>query len=115
LIVDQKGLSPILKDERLTGINYQSDPFGGFTNSPLISDTQDEAMRDQLISMGLLRKDAEHLTQAICNGCDYFLTRDKRTIVIPYREEIERQYPIKIRMPLELVEELKAIGILARA
>jgi hypothetical protein len=56
LIVDHKGLSPVPKDERLLGIHRQSDPYGGFVNSPLISDTQDESMRDRLKAMGLSQK-----------------------------------------------------------
>jgi hypothetical protein len=114
LIGDHKRLSPILKDERLLGFNHLFDQFGGFINSPLISDTQDESIRDGLKAMGLSQKDAEHLTQAICNDCEYFLTRDKKTIM-PYRDDIQAKHPpIRIRLPLELIEELETIGILTR-
>jgi hypothetical protein len=110
---EQQALSPILKDELFLGANTQYDQLGGFIANVFVSDTQDDNMRDRIIAMGVRQKrDAEHLTQAICNGCDYFLTRDKRTI-IPYRDAIEAQYPpIKIRLPMELVEELTAMGAL---
>jgi hypothetical protein len=50
--------------------------------------------------MGLTRKDAEHLTQAICNHSDVFLTRDEKSI-IKHRAKIEARFPIKVRKPSE--------------
>jgi hypothetical protein len=76
-----------------------------------VSDTQDEKMRDSIITIGIEQKDAEHLTQTICNDSDYFLTRDRG--IIRYRDQIEIKFPpIKIRTPPELIAELKARKIL---
>ena len=55
-----------------------------------------------------VRRDAEHLTQAICNGCGVFLTRDYKTIIGPRREWLEHKYPpIGIRLPSELLAEME--------
>ena len=60
-----------------------------------------------------LQRDAEHLTQAICNNCEYFLTRDEKSIIRPYKQKIEERFAsLKIRLPSELVEEFRASGIL---
>jgi predicted nucleic acid-binding protein len=61
----------------------QSDPYGGFITYPLISDSQNETLRDELIQHGLEPRDAEHLAQAVSNDCDVFLTRDERMIITP--------------------------------
>jgi hypothetical protein len=54
------------------------------------------------------RRDAEHLTQAICNACDVFLTRDYKTIIGPMREWLEEKYPpLKIRRPSEILAEIE--------
>lgn len=76
-----------------------------------MSDTQDEKMRDSIISMGIEQKDAEHLTQAICNGFEYFLTRDGG--IIRKRGQIQIKFPpMKIQTPAECVFELRARKIL---
>lgn len=118
LEADYKLLENILYDEKLLGINTVYDQFGGFTSSPLISDIQDqklfeeihqEIMRRRVSGPAIVRtsRDAEHLAQAISNGCDYFLTRDQKTIIRPMRKWLEQRYPpIKIRKPSELVAEI---------
>jgi hypothetical protein len=109
LIIDHKGLQPIPNDERLLGYNTQSDPYGGFVCHPLIQDCQDEMLRKELMANGLQAKDAEHLTQAICNDCEIFLTRDENTIINPHRHWLEQRLPnLRIRLPSELLHELAA-------
>jgi hypothetical protein len=107
LILDYKALEPITKDERLLGFNSQSDRYGGFISYPLIADCQDETLRKELIDHGLEPKDAEHLTQAVCNDCGVFLTRDEATIINPHRQWLEQRFPnLKVRLPSELLNEL---------
>ncbi len=80
LIADYEGLQAIPFDEKIVGFNAQTDQLGGFVGYSLISDVQDEAICRELEQRGLQRRDAQHITQAVCNGCDIFLTRDFRTI-----------------------------------
>jgi hypothetical protein len=73
----------------------------------LLSDCQDETLRKEPIECGLEAKDAEYLTQAVCNDCEVFLTRDEGTIIMPHRQWLEERFPnLKIRLPSELVNEL---------
>ncbi len=110
LIVDFKGLAPIAKDEKVHGFHTQTDQYGGFVSYPLVSDVQDETLCKELIQHGLKPRDAEHITQAVCNGCDVFLTRDERTIIKPYRVWLEARFPtLKVRLPSELLEELASL------
>ncbi len=107
LIVDYNALEPIPRDEKVLGFHMQSDQYGGCVTNPLISDVQDETLRKELTRRGLELKDAEHITQAVCNGCDVFLTRDERTIITPHRAWLEREFPpLKVRLPSELLAEL---------
>jgi len=56
---------------------------------------------------GLKQRDAEHLTQAVCNNCAVFLTRDKR--IISGRQWLEERFPgLKIRLPSELIADLSS-------
>jgi hypothetical protein len=107
LIVDYKALEAIPKDERLLGYSSQSDQYGGFICWPLIADCQDDMLRKELIEQGLEQNDAEHLTQAVCNDCGVFLTRDEATIINPHRQWLEQRFPnLKIRLPSQLLNEL---------
>jgi hypothetical protein len=111
-------LDGILHDEKLLGFNTMYDQYGGFTTNPLISDIQDPKVFDEIYQEierrvpGALdfqaRRDAEHLTQAICNECDVLLTRDYKTIIGPMREWLEQKYPpLRIRRPSELLAEMR--------
>jgi hypothetical protein len=114
LTSEYKALSRIERDEKLLGINTVFDQRGGFVgNSPILSEIQDDGMRDDLVAMGLSQRDAEHLTQAICNNCEYFLTRDENSMIRPHKQKVEERFPsLKIRLPSELVGEFRASGIL---
>ncbi len=110
LIVDYKALEPIPKDEKVHGFHTQTDQYGGFVSYPLVSDVQDETLRDELTQRGLELRDAEHITQAVCNDCDVFLTRDESTIIKPHRGWLETRFPtLKVRLPSELLEELASL------
>jgi hypothetical protein len=107
LQADYETLKKVENDEKLLGFNTVFDQYGGFCCSPLVADVQDEELRKRLMDGGLSQKDAEHLTQAICNGCDVFLTRDEATIINPHRHWIEEEFPkIKIKRPTELLAQL---------
>jgi hypothetical protein len=111
LRADYDQLPQIPNDERFYGTErIITDPHGGFIENPLVSDVQDEAILAKLVERGLGLRDAQHITQAICNSCDVFLTRDEDTIIKPHRQWIENQFPpIKVRMPSELARELDSI------
>jgi hypothetical protein len=80
----------------LLGFNIQISQYTYF-NSPIISDVQDEAIRAELMKRGLKQRDAEHITQAVCNNCDVFLTRDKG--IRKRRDWLEQRFPgLKIRL-----------------
>jgi hypothetical protein len=70
LKTDYDALGKIERDERIVGFNTVYDRTGGFVGFPLISDVQDEQTRDELIKMGLSKRDAEHISQALSNDCD---------------------------------------------
>jgi predicted nucleic acid-binding protein len=103
---DHDALENIAKDERVKGFTHTSDRLGGFATVPIVSDKQDDDLYAKLVAHGLSPKDAEHVTQAICNDCDLFLTCDKKTIINPHRHWIEKTYPIRVRLPSEVVSEL---------
>jgi hypothetical protein len=81
LVGEHEEREPLPQDERMVGFNALSDPSGGFIGFPIFSDVQDEKLRDELMEHGLDRRDAEHITQAVCNNCDVFLTRDVKSII----------------------------------
>ncbi|SRR5579885_697599 len=83
LRADYEALEQIPRDERLCEFHTNYDQFGGFITNPIVSDLQDDNLYKQLLERGFRDKDAQHLTQAICNNCEVFLTRDERTIVAP--------------------------------
>src|SRR5262245_5126632 len=108
LSTEHAALAPIPKDEKLLGYNTTTDWRGGFACCPMISDVQDEAIRAELIAQGLEQRDAEHITQAVCNDCDVFLTRDERTIINPHRAWLERRFPkLKVWLPSELLASIQ--------
>ena len=98
LVADYESLPQIPDDEKLLGFSYHNDQYGGSFAFPLISDVQSEEIYSEIRKKRLEDRDAEHITQAICNECDIFLTRDYRTIIKPHRAWLEtRFFPIKIR------------------
>jgi len=106
LIVDVDGLQNVPNDQKLLGFNIQINRYSCI-NFPIISDVQDEAIRAELMERGLKLRDAEHITQAVCNNCDVFLTRDEDSIITPHRDWLEQRFSgLKIRLPSELVAEL---------
>lgn len=103
LLAEYEELQPIPKDERVYGFSSESDPYGGHTSNSLVSDVQDEDICGELEQRGPQRRDAQHITQAICNRCDIFLTRDRKTIIDPHRTWIEARFPeLKVPLPSEV-------------
>jgi hypothetical protein len=109
LIADYEGLQAIPYDDKIVGFNAQTDQLGGFVGYTLISDVQDEAIWKELEQRGLQHRDAQHITQAACNNCDVFLTRDFRTIIRRHRPWLEARFPnFKVRRPSEVVKSAPA-------
>jgi hypothetical protein len=107
LRLDYESLEQIPKDEKHYASYGQTDQLGGAIENPLVSDVQDEKLCQELQHRGFERGDAQHITQALCNDFDVFLTRDVDTIIKPHREWLETQFPsLKIRLPTELLVEL---------
>lgn len=69
---------------------------GGRREDPLLKSLK-TVLRDE--------NDAVHIFQAAKNGCGYFLTTDRHTI-LRYREPIENRSRVKVVSPVELVEAL---------
>jgi hypothetical protein len=104
LIIDYKALEPVSKDVKIYGFQAQADQYGGFVCYPLMSDVQDEKLRNELIGQGLEQRDAEHITQAVCNDCDVFLTCDVSTIIKPHGQWLEQRFPrLKVWRPTQLL------------
>jgi hypothetical protein len=116
LLSDYNDLPNIALDEKVLGMDTQTDRLGGTTVNPIVSDVQDERVLSMLIKQGIgSRKmgqkawDAEHIAQALANNCDVFLTRDNKTIIKPHRKWLEAQFPqLKVRLPTELLAELRS-------
>ncbi len=118
LKADYDLLERVLKDERLLGFSHNVDQFGGFVTCPLIQDIQDPKIFDEIYRQLKYRvsgepdlntrRDAEHLTQAICNDCDVFLTRDCKTIIKPLGQWLEQwNPPLKIRLPSQILADIE--------
>jgi len=105
LLAQNEERERVPQDEKVVGYNAQSDGYS-FTGFFLLADVQDEELRAELISRGLTQRDAEHITQVVCNDCDVFLTRDAKSIITPHREWLAKRFPkLKVRLPSELLAE----------
>jgi hypothetical protein len=100
---DYESLAPIPRDENPIGFYNQMDHVGTVSMGPIVLDIQDEALYLELCKRGLKHRDAQHLTQAISNSCDVFLTRDNG--IIAHRDWLMTQ-GIRVRRPSELISEL---------
>ena len=106
LIVDYNALKPVPKDEKILGFHSQFDRFGGCC-WPMIADTHDDLLCEELKNRGLEPTDALHITQAVCNGCRVFLTRDERSIIRRHGQWLEvRLHPMKFWTPSMLLVAL---------
>jgi hypothetical protein len=117
LVAEHERRERISKDEKVVGgnVQYLSNPYGGFFFHFLLSDVQDEPLREELVAQRFRRKDAEHIAQAVSNSCDVFLTLDRKTILTAKRRAWlkERFSDMEVLLPSELVAKLEA-GILPR-
>ena len=78
----------------------------GFVTMPMVEDVPDERIFAELSGMGLDVMDARHLTVVIHNGCDVFLTMDKK--VLRCRAEIAARYrTIDVMKPSDLWTRLR--------
>jgi len=106
LIEGARRLERLEKDHRVIGGQYHGDQYGGGGWSPFVVDVPDEKIFDALRDLGLDPMDARHLSVAIFNQCEVFLTRDVHSI-LRHRSVIEAQFPgIKIMKASELLKDL---------
>jgi hypothetical protein len=107
LEADYMALDPVAKEENVSGFQYIPSPTGSFTSNP-VSDL-DSADYKECRARGLCERDTLHILRAVDNACDVFLTRDGK--IIGRRDWLEKEkFPgrLKIRLPSELVGELRA-------
>jgi len=94
-------IARVKTDHQVVGFQTHSDYLGGMCAFPLVTDAADRGIFESLTQIGLTRVDAQHLTNAIYNKCEVFLTRDKKTI-LKFRDKICALYPdIRIYKPSE--------------
>jgi hypothetical protein len=109
LIVECNALKPVPKDKKILGFHTNYDQYGGFTCCPLIADTHNDALCGELKDRGLEPSDAQHITQAVCNDCEVFLTRDVRSIIKPHGQWLEKGlYPMRFWLPSQLLAAMTA-------
>jgi len=72
----------------------------GSVTTPLVEDAPDKEIFAALRGMGLHVMDARHLTAAIHNRCEAFLTTDKK--ILKRRAKIAAQYHIDVMAPSNL-------------
>jgi predicted nucleic acid-binding protein len=108
LIRECEALEPVPKDEKLLGYYIAQHDRTGFLQGVRISDVQNEWLRQELMDRGCKQRDAEYITQAICNDCDVFLTLDDDLRRNNRKEWLEAYLSLKIRRPSELLAELSA-------
>ena len=84
---------------------------GAVSSNPIVSDILDENIYNELIRRGLDPGDAHHITHAVRNDCDVFLTRDEETIINTHGAWLEEKFKgLKIRRPSELLADIEASG-----
>ena len=93
-------------DHTVKGFSSVDLGAAGFVTTPLVEDVPDERIFAELCEMGLDVMDARHLTVAIHNRCDYFLTMDKK--VLSRRAKIAARYrTIDVMKPSDLWTRLR--------
>jgi hypothetical protein len=76
----------------------------GWIANPMM---EDDSIARRLREIGLDRLDAHHIMPAIRRECDVFATCDQDTI-LKYRAQVEAEFPIRLRLPSELVREIES-------
>jgi len=112
-------LEPVPANEKLLIVRPVYGPQGWQGNVPVFADVQDQKIFGEIFEQAKsrlprepelnTRRDAQHLAQAIHNGCDVFLTCDRKTIIEPLGKWLEERFPpLKIRLPSQIIAEIKA-------
>jgi len=101
----------ILEDDHtVKGFNDIDLGRWGYISNPMVADVPDEGLFAALREMGLDVMDARHLTVAIHNDCDVFLTMDG--VLLKQRASITARYPrIDVLTPSQLWERLNREAI----
>ncbi len=102
----RSGIPVVEKDHEVLGFSLQQDQYGGFIESPLVTDLIDNGLFNDLRIQNLDASDARHLMYAACNGCDRFVTLDPDFLTRRVGLEA-RCNGIRIVKPSELVAELQ--------
>ncbi len=95
-------------DHEVFGFSYMPHRYGGFISNPAITDVTDQPLFDDLRALGLKDADARHLMYAVRNGCERFVTLDRRGFLNRRRRQrLEaRCGGLRIVTPSELLAEL---------
>lgn len=100
-----RDLENVRSDHKVLGFQNQDLGYRGFISSPLVTDIIDEAMLAKLIRMGLKRRDATHLINAVHDRCDVFFTTDPD--FLDRCSAIKAIWPsTRIKKPSELLTEI---------
>jgi hypothetical protein len=90
----------------VVGFENVAGPFGTIAANPIVSDVVDEALFNDLKTLGLRAPDARHLMYAAANDCDRFVTLDGH--FLDRRSLLEARCPsIRVVRPSELAAELR--------
>jgi predicted nucleic acid-binding protein len=99
-------VSVVQADHRVVGFENVAGPFGTIAANPIVSDVVDEALFNDLKTLGLRAPDARHLMYAAANDCDRFVTLDGH--FLDRRSLLEARCPsIRVVRPSELAAELR--------
>jgi len=100
-------VSVVATDHVVLGFSNLSTPQGTTAVNPMVTDIVDEALFNDLKSIGLHDSDARHLMYAVANACDRFVTLDPH--FLDRRAALEARCPsLRIVRPSELAAELRS-------
>jgi len=102
---DSEKRTRVANDEKLLRIDTQ---IGQSTtiNCPIMSLVQDQGMLEEFVKRGLDQLDAEHISQAVCNKCNVFLTLDEAIIKRHYAW-LKKDFNIRALKPTRLFDLLE--------
>lgn len=108
-----EGREKVERDHEVLGSAETRDQFGGGASYPLVTDIVDQELFDRFESVGLERSDNLHLTYAVADGCQVFLTHNSLDFINNGRRDALQEASgrkIKIRLPSELVGDIEGGG-----
>ena len=98
------------KDERLVHFNFQDSGSRGFIGFFSMANVQNDELCKELMDNCIHERDAQHITQAVCNNCDVFATCDVRLTRPKRRAWLKFRFPsLRVLRPFELEAELSRL------